>query len=161
MVNSKLRRLGRPNMMRLSTSLSLGMDRAASSATLSTRSLPWTVSRFWPPKRLMLELSLMVKSPLMVLRLPRSMSSATPVARAMLPEKVVQVAMAVASPPFSMVAVPEALQAAGEGCQWDWGEQRGCRGHTVGRAGDCQGREGESEKRHVEQMEKARRLLRY
>jgi hypothetical protein len=37
----------------------------------------------------------------------------------MLPEKVVQVAMAVASPPFSMVAVPEALQAAGEGCQWD------------------------------------------
>lgn len=34
-------------------------------------------------------------------------------------------------------------------------------GHTVGRAGDCQGREGESEKRHVEQMGKARRLLRY
>jgi len=62
--------------------------------------------------RLMAELGGPTRLPLRNLTPPREMSSVVPVAMAMLPEKVEHEAMAVASPWFWTVVVPETLQAA-------------------------------------------------
>merc|ERR1712137_422256 len=53
-----------------------------------------------------------IRSPLIFLTPGKEMSSVVPVAMAMLPEKVEQEAMALASPAFWMVVVAETLQAA-------------------------------------------------
>lgn len=59
--------------------------------------------------------------------------------------------MAVASPPFSMVAVAEVLQAAGEGSQRRRRKRWSGKRRTVGRASHCQGRQSNSEERHLEE----------
>jgi len=65
----------------------------------------------------MSELFSAVRSPVIFLTPLIAMSSVVPVAMAMLPEKVEQLARAEASPEFWMVVVAETLQAARRGHQ--------------------------------------------
>lgn len=111
-VKPMLWRLGRAFHLIELTFLSLGKSTPFRRVRPSKFISPLSCSRSVAPMRLMLALAGATRLPLRTLMPPKEMSSVVPVAMAMLPEKVEQVATADASPAFWTVMVAEVLHSA-------------------------------------------------